>query len=289
MQKTDDNRQRRLPSDKDSGIQDLIDAIPFGAQLIDSGHKIVAVNEALKKSLGMDEDQLIGQHCTVVIHNLNTPVADCPLEEAFETGKPIERELFNSLQRKWIQASVYPTRIAASDGLPIYLHFIRDITDIKQTADQLSRSLEHHKALCDLLQNLQKCQDHSQIMDLLIDQILSLSWLGMAASAVGFLMKEKNLEIVSHRNVSPELLQKCAHIAPGECLCGKAVECGHAIVCSFGNHNHSTRYEGMNEHGHAVLPIKHKGRVLGVLTLYLNPEDKMDDFKLRFLEAATSA
>ena len=288
MQKTED-KKTRLPSGIDAGIQNLLDALPFSVQLIDSDHKIVAVNKVLKQKLGMDGNQLIGAHCTVVMHGLKTPVTDCPLEESLEKGESIERELFNSENARWINASVYPTPIVTGDGLPVYLHFLRDITEVKNTAAELSKNLEHHKALCDLLQNLQNCRNSTQILDTLIDQVLSLSWLGMAATAVGFLLNGTHLELVTHRNVSPDLLKKCRRLAPGECLCGKAAETGLPVVCSSSSHDHSIQYEDMDEHQHAVLPIRHMGNMLGVLTLYLDTEDALDDFRLGFLEAATSA
>jgi len=289
MQKTDGHKNSRLHSGIDLQVQDLMDALPFGVQLIDSTHKIVAVNKALKKNLGMEKDQLIGKRCTVVIHGSNAPSVDCPLEEALEKCQPVERELFDSENSQWIGASVYPTRIVDSNGLPVYMHFIQDITEVKNTAAEFSRSLEHHRALYDLLQNLQNCQNRTQILDTLIDQVLSLSWLGMAATAVGFLFDGKELEIASHRNVVPELLKKCRRLVPGQCLCGKAVQTARPVICSSNSHDHSIRYEGMVEHQHAVLPIMHKGNILGVLTLYLKPEDTMDDSRLGFLEAATSA
>ena len=119
MQKTED-KKTRLPSGIDAGIQNLLDALPFSVQLIDSDHKIVAVNKVLKQKLGMDENQLIGAHCTVVMHGLKTPIKDCPLEESLEKGESIERELFNSENARWINASVYPTPIVTGDGLPVY-------------------------------------------------------------------------------------------------------------------------------------------------------------------------
>ena len=209
MQKTENNKKTRLPSETELEIRNIIDAFPFGAQLIDSDRKIITVNETLKQTLGMEEDQLIGAHCSVVIHGLNVPTTDCPLEEALEKRKTIERELFDSKSGRWINASVYPTSIVTTDGMPTYLHFLRDITEVKNTAAELSRSLEHHKALCDLLQNLQNCRNCTEILDTLIDQVLSLSWLGMAATAVGFVLNGKYLELRTHRNVSPELLIKC--------------------------------------------------------------------------------
>jgi signal transduction histidine kinase len=45
----------------------------------------------------------------------------------------------------------------------------------------------------------------------------------------------------------------------------------------------------MGEHRHAVLPIIHEGRVLGVLTLYLKSGDDLNSFQIDFLNAATSA
>lgn len=288
MPKTKDKKTRSL-SGADSGIQTLLDAFPYCAQLIDSRHKIVAVNKILKRYLGMNENQLIGQHCSTVMHGMEAPMPDCPLEEALEKEESIERELFISKDARWISASVYPTRIATTDGMPTYLHFIRDITEAKNTALELSRNLEHHKALCNLVLDLQHYQNSVQIVDALINQVLSLSWLGMAATAVGFLVKEKNLEMVAHRNVAPGLLQKCRRLAPGECLCGKAAATSRSVVCSSSSKDHSIHYEGMIEHQHAVLPIKYKGVTLGVLTLYLHPGDIMDEFRLGFLEAATAA
>jgi PAS domain S-box-containing protein len=125
VQKTENNKKTRLPSETELEIRNIIDAFPFSAQLIDSDRKIVAVNETLKQALGMEEDQLIGAHCSVVIHGLNIPATDCPLEEALEKRKTIEREFFDSKNRRWINASFYPTSIVTIDGMTTYLHFLR--------------------------------------------------------------------------------------------------------------------------------------------------------------------
>jgi signal transduction histidine kinase len=111
----------------------------------------------------------------------------------------------------------------------------------------------------------------------------------MTATAAGFLMGSSHLELITHRNVAPDLLEKCRRLAPGECLCGKSAETGRPIICSSDSRDHTIKYEGMAEHQHAVLPLRHKGNTLGILTLYLNPEDRLDDFRLGFLEAATTA
>ncbi len=267
----------------------ILNALPFYVLLVDPDHQIVAANRAVKQDLAMDSEKLIGAYCPLVVHGLAEPIKDCPLAEALEKGKAVEREVFDTQNARWMNAAVYPTPMVTDDGKPIYLHFARDITEFKNTASELSRSLEHHRALCALLQNLQYCQNSTQIIETLIDQIIFLSWLGMAATAVGFLAGEKGLEMVAQRNIAPGQLKRCRLLKAGECLCGKVAETGRRLVCSSGSSDHSIRYDGMVDHQHAVLPLKHKGQVLGVLTLYLNPGDKMDDFRLDFLEAAAAA
>jgi PAS domain S-box-containing protein len=268
----------------------ILDALPFGAFLVDADRQILAVNEALKRECGIDGSELIGAYCPILVHQKDDPVAECPLEEALETGKSAEKEIFDNGNARWIHASAYPTSLVTAGGKSVYLHFVRDITEVKSTAARLSNSLEHHRALCNLLQDLQHCRNCRQIMETLIDQVISLSWLGMASTAVGFLSDGNDLEMIVHRNVAPALKERCRRLHLGECLCGKAAEKGRTTICPSKSDDHDIEYEGMMEHQHVVLPIKHKDQTLGVLTLYMNAgDDQIDDFRIGFLEAAAAA
>jgi len=283
------NRPTQLLSKVESGVHHILDALPFAALLVNPDHQIVAANKTMTRDYGVNEGDLIGDYCQHLMHQSNEPIDECPLVEALEKGKAIEREIYDSERARWMNAAVYPTRLVAGDGKPLFLHFIRDVTELKTATTELSRSLEHHKALYNLLQGFQDCRDCAQILGVLIDEVISLSWLGMEASAVGFLLNGKDLELTVARNVAPALLERCGRLAPGECLCGRTAETGLTIVCSSKSHDHDIKYAGMPEHQHVVLPIKHKGQMLGVLTLYLKPGDEIDDFRLGFLEAAVAA
>ena len=150
-------------------IQHIIDALPFHVLLVDSDHNIVAANAAATRDLGLSLEQLIKGYCPLVVHGCDTPIAECPLTEAFEKGTAVEREVFDPRDARWMKLAVYPTRLATGEGMPIFLHFAQDITQSKNTAGELSRSLEHHSALCNLLQNLQDCQNSTKILEVLID------------------------------------------------------------------------------------------------------------------------
>ena len=285
------NKERmEIPMSSAKGpIQQLLDALPFYVILVDSGHNIVAVNQRVTRDFKVSPQHLIGAYCPIILHGLASPIPECPLVEASETGEAVERELFDSGIGRWIRAAVFPTLLTTDDGRPVYLHFARDITDNKNTEKKLSQSLEHHSALCDLLQKFQYCQTGVEILEALTNEIISLSWLGMSATAVGFLAKNNRLEMVVKHNVPPGQLARCQSLEYGECLCGRVAQSGRAIVCSSRSVEHSVHYEGMNEHGHAVLPISHEGQVLGVLTLYLKSGDELGPFQVEFLNAASSA
>jgi signal transduction histidine kinase len=84
-------------------------------------------------------------------------------------------------------------------------------------------------------------------------------------------------------------LSRCKSVAFGECLCGKAAESGRSFICASDEVEHSVRYESMQSHRHVILPIRHEGRTLGVVTLYVKDGTDPGSFQLDFLNAAISA
>ncbi len=270
-------------------IQHLLDAMPFYAMLVDNRHNILAANMAVKLDFGLSSETRLDGYCPLAIHDYRLPISECPLVEACAKGRSVEREIFSSQTGRWMKLGIYPTSLTTTDGRPVFMHFARNTTEARNTAAELSRSLEHHSALCDLLQNLQHCQSTAQILDVLIDQIISLSWLGLASTAVGFLVKDQELKMAAQRNLSPWQLKSCEHLALGDCLCGKVAQSGHHIICSSSSAEHTIQFEEMEEHAHVVMPISHEARVLGVLALYLKNGDEVDASQLDFLKAATTA
>lgn len=69
---------------------------------------------------------------------------------------------------------------------------------------------------------------------------------------------------------SRDFLEQEAFVPLGRCLCGRAAQSGEVLVCQecFSDPRHENRWLGMETHGHYVIPLKHAGKVLGVLTLY---------------------
>lgn len=121
-------------------IQDILDAIPFYVLLIDSDHYILGANRAVKSQLGVEPEDILGQYCPLIIHQMEKPFEGCPLEEAVEKDTAVERELFDEKTGRWLVSAIYPTGSLTQNGKKIFLHMVIDITERKQAQDQLRLS-----------------------------------------------------------------------------------------------------------------------------------------------------
>jgi signal transduction histidine kinase len=140
----------------------------------------------------------------------------------------------------------------------------------------------------DLIQRaIQGAKTPAQILEVAIDQVLQIPWLGMQSSAAAFLMRRQQLRKVVSRNLPPAVNQHCDQLELGHCLCGRVAQTGESIVCTHVDKRHNA-YKGMADHGHVVLPLKWQSQTLGVLNFYLAPGEKLNDQRASFLEAVTA-
>jgi diguanylate cyclase (GGDEF)-like protein len=73
----------------------------------------------------------------------------------------------------------------------------------------------------------------------------------------------------------------------GDCLCGFAAKTGE-IITSKNSHEdkrHTLTYPDMAPHGHIILPLKARSKVVGVLYLYMPVDFEIDDRKLMLLDS----
>ena len=152
-----------------------------------------------------------------------------------------------------------------------------------------------------------------------LNMILSIPWLSFEPIGSIHLVEGEPgiLSMKAHYNLPKQLRKSCAYVPFGKCLCGKAAQTrkiqfadhiderhdicyegmqphGHYVVpiaetrkIQFADHideRHEICYEGMQPHGHYVVPILFGGRTLGVIDIYLKEghirNRKEEDFLL---------
>ena len=131
-------------------------------------------------------------------------------------------------------------------------------------------------------------------IDRCLEDILSVSWIDLKHEGIIFLANEKNRELymVAHRNIAPELLQTCARMPYGKCLCGRSAQSCKLLFSS--NSRTDERHETCASkcelpHAHYVVPIQAGKKLLGVLTVYLEEGHREMEAEKTFLSSLASA
>ncbi|MEI6708640.1 MAG: response regulator [Methylococcales bacterium] len=85
---------------------------------------------------------------------------------------------------------------------------------------------------------------------------------------------------------SEQFIAKEQRIALGACLCGRAAFSGELLVSDdcFCDPRHEHTFDGMQAHGHYIVPISAAGNTLGILFLYTDPYPAQNDSRLTMLK-----
>ena len=160
----------------------LLDALPFYVILVDSDHKILMANKAIKKDLGLDPEKIIGGYCPKVVHGLDEPYPGCPLEEALQKGHSIEREFFNREINRWINSAVYSTGMRTQDDKEIFIHLIIDITKRKEAEEEIRRNYDIQSVINSILRLSLENMPLEELLEKVLDLILSIPRLSIESN-----------------------------------------------------------------------------------------------------------
>ncbi|NOZ85077.1 MAG: response regulator [Deltaproteobacteria bacterium] len=270
-------------------IQGILDALPNQyALLVDEDHHIVLANKTTTDSHGVTRDEICGRYCPEAIHGLDDPFPGCPLEEAVEKGRAVERELWDEDSGRWFRSAVYPTRFRTKGGRAVLLHTIFDITEEKAAKDKLLRVSQTQSALDEILVAALDPAPLDRILQIALVKILSIPWIGLEAKGCIFLVDEITNDLVmkAHHNFDAPIRKMCARVPFGHCLCGRAARSGRIEHAGNLDERHENEYEGIRPHGHYCVPIMHDGSVKGVINLYVKAGHTRNETEERFLRAA---
>ena len=123
---------------KDGGTQvlsaqDVLDAFPFLAMIINEDYEVVAANTWFARNIDEPADgcpftcyeTAKGTACPET-ENLDGPRSDCPLAESIRTGAPVERNLTVGVGYA-LQVAIHPLRITDSQGKKLFLDLAKPV------------------------------------------------------------------------------------------------------------------------------------------------------------------
>jgi PAS domain S-box-containing protein len=134
--------------------------------------------------------------------------------------------------------------------------------------------------------------------DLPLDELLrrslllltAIPWIALESKGAIFLVADQPEVLVLrvHKGLPDPIIQQCAQIPYGRCLCGRAAASRQLQFSAGCGELHEIGYPGMPSHGHYCIPILHGEQVLGVMNLYVKAGHRRSTSEEQFLSAVAN-
>jgi PAS domain S-box-containing protein len=121
-------------------------AIGDAMLLVDEKLNIIQHNDAFARLVGHESEDLRGQQCYRLVHDLDSAPDFCVTCAAREEGKSVSAELYEPFLEKHLAASADP-RFDETGKFEFALHVIRDISERKNSEDALRQSEERFRGI----------------------------------------------------------------------------------------------------------------------------------------------
>ncbi|MBF0535405.1 MAG: hypothetical protein HQK90_10450, partial [Nitrospirae bacterium] len=153
--------------------------------------------------------------------------------------------------------------------------------------EELSENYAKQTIINELLGLLMKNMTLKEQLTETLSLILKAPALNVQSKGAIFLCDDnkRQMQMYISKNLAPQLLEKCATIDFGYCLCGRAAVDKKIIHAHCVDDRHDIHFDGMPEHGHYNVPVLFEGHVIAVIVLYIEHGCKRDNNEEEFLYA----
>ncbi len=150
--------------------------------------------------------------------------------------------------------------------------------------------LESEEILAQMLETATEPLAVDEMLSRCLDLVLSTRWLRVEHKGGIFLADEESRELtlLVERDLGPDILRLCGRVPFGRCLCGRVAASRQLLHTSCVDERHEHAFPGMKPHGHYVVPILTRERLLGVMVLYLPHGYEPHERELSFLRSAAN-
>ena len=253
---------------------------------------ILDVNGKMSEMYGYTRDEAL----CLTVQDLSAGVSPYTQERALELARTAVAgtpQLFEWLAKDragrlfWVEVNLRRVVLGAHERL---LAIVRDISERKRAERQIRESHESQKTLNALLRLALEDLKLEELLHHALTLVLHNTWPVTLGVGAVFLVDEQAgaLVLEAHNGVDRNILERCARVPLGHCLCGRVASSGQAIYCGGIDERHEITYAGISPHGHYCIPIAAGETVLGVLNVYLAAGHVQDAAEEEFLGSFAS-
>ncbi len=290
----------------------LVDNLTVGVYRTSFDGRFLQINPAMAKIFGHDTAE---QLMKTPVNNIYQNPEDRMLFFNKIRAKGTVRDVEIAMRKKDgtpIWASLSVTAQFDKQGEIQYVDgILEDITERKRTEEVLrkahdeleTRVIERTSELSNAHEQLRQRHAETSILyrissvisqtiqmeEMLAEVLKALAGfdLFMMEKGVIFIIEGERMKPLAHVGHSKAFMDLHKDMKIGDCLCGTAVKTGEIIVSpdSRKDSRHTMLNPDMPPHGHAIVPLKTKDTVEGVLELYTPVGLEYDEDKIKLLQS----
>ncbi len=248
---------------------------------------IIYANEKMAEITQYSQDELIGENHRIVRSERYSNSYWKDMWRTIASGRVWHDQIENIAKdgsHYWVDTTVVP--FLNEKGRPYqYISIRTDITKAKmieqQTINDKNDALIRAK-VSHILQGQDSLK--KRIADAL-EAISQSEGMNIQNKLGVFLLPEGACSLdlfVTHGEYSGEFMHKEKCVQLGSCLCGKAAISGELIISDdcFEDPDHDHTFEGMTSHGHYIVPLWHRDKILGIMFIYTDPYPSRDQSRI---------
>jgi len=272
----------------------LHSSVDMGMIAADLNCHIVYFNPAAEKLLGLSATEVIGRDIREV-HKKNgiLAVRFDNLVEMIQARKRHEFSFVKAGEKgaRFIKALV--TGIWDPERKLVgFVLMLQDVTErtlaeteIKRQKSDLELINVELSALYSVSSKISRTLEMSELLKEVLDVITKIEIFNFARQGGVFTVDGDEMQLVSQIGVVDDWLDCQKSMRIDDCVCGKAVKTGEVVILG----SEEIKGAGLEKtklHGAVVVPLKAKGKVMGVLCLYTSPDfSGMSEAKITLLSA----
>lgn len=139
-----------LDLDRCNELKEVIDSIPYYVLIINSEHEIIMANRSSLESLQMNMEDVTGEYCPKIVHNIKEEFKPCPLKKTILSGNGETSVYYDRKKQRWLSLEIYPMDMEFN-GKKLFFHFVRDISEKKNYLERMERENHTGKFYLDIM------------------------------------------------------------------------------------------------------------------------------------------
>ena len=250
--------------------------------------RITYANDMFLETSGYSREELMGRTHRILNSKEHPSEFFQQMWETITSGQVWRGDICNRSkdgQLYWVDSTIIP--MMDPDGsIHQYASIRLDISERKHNELALLRAYQEQGIINFLLRiPVAASVSLHEALETALAKIISVPWLSLLSRGGIFLAQDGELNLFVSMGLGREVESRCAKIASGQCLCGRAFAGRQPLHASCVDERHEVHYEGMAPHGHYNVPILNNGVPLGVLVVYLPHGHQRHEPDVAFLQA----